>query len=61
MNRGYIVDKAITDDGHTVYYCHHKDFPAIPVFGSIGSYQKAKAMCDAYNGKEPKRKGDKDG
>ena len=32
-----------------VYYCHMRDFPNIPVFGSIGSYKKAKAMCDLYN------------
>ena len=32
-----------------VYYCHIRDFPNIPVLGSIGSYKKAKAMCDLYN------------
>ena len=32
-----------------VYYCHMRDFPNIPVLGSIGSYKKAKAMCDLYN------------
>ena len=32
-----------------VYYCHMRDFPNIPVFGSIGSYKEAKAMCDLYN------------
>ena len=34
-----------------VYYCHMRDFPNIPVFGSIGSYKEAKTMCDLYNQK----------
>ena len=32
-----------------VYYCHMRDFPNIPVLGSIGSYKGAKAVCDLYN------------
>ena len=32
-----------------VYYCHMRDSPYIPVWGSIGSYKEAKAVCDLYN------------
>ena len=32
-----------------VYYCHMRDFPNIPVLGSIGSYKGAKAVCDLRN------------
>lgn len=53
--KNYIVDICNTDDNRKVYYCHHKDFPNIPVFGSIGSYKRAKAVCDCYNGIITKR------
>ena len=60
MNMPYEVDKRTDEHGHTFYYCHRKGFPNVPVFGSIGSYQKAKSVCDMYNesvgAKEPKRK-----
>lgn len=32
-----------------VYYCHMRDFPYIAVWGSIGSYKGAKAVCDLRN------------
>ena len=31
------------------YYCHLRGFPYCPVFGSIGSYQKASAVCRTMN------------
>ena len=56
----YIIDKGTDLHGHTFWYCHSRRFPNIPVFGSVGSYQKAKSVCDMYNesvgAKEPKRK-----
>lgn len=36
--------------GKTIYYCHQRQFPSIPVFGSIGNKAKAQAVCDAKNG-----------
>ena len=30
----------VSKDGN-VWYCHHKDYPYVPVFGSIGTKQKA--------------------
>ena len=32
-----------------VDYCNMRDFPNITVWGSIGSYKEAKAVCDLYN------------
>ena len=56
----YVIEKKTDKNGETFYYCHRKGFPYVPVFGSIGSYQKAKSVCDMYNesvgAKEPKRK-----
>ena len=56
----YVTEKQTDKNGETFYYCHRKGFPNVPVFGSIGSYQKAKSVCDTYNesvgAKEPKRK-----
>ena len=34
----------------TVYYCHLRQFPGVPVYGSVGSKAKAQAVCDAKNG-----------
>ena len=60
MNMPYEVDKQTDKHGKTFYYCHRKGFHNVPVFGSIGSYQRAKSVCDTYNesvgAKEPKRK-----
>lgn len=60
MNMPYEVEKQTDKHGETFYYCHRKGFPNVPVFGSLGSYQKAKSVCNMYNGsvgkKESKRK-----
>lgn len=45
----HVVSKAFDKNGKPFWYCHMKGFPYCPVFGSIGSYQKAKAVCDQYN------------
>lgn len=56
----YEVSKQTDKHGNAFWYCHRKGFLNVPVFGSIGSYQKAKSVCDMYNesvgAKEPKRK-----
>ena len=31
------------------WYCHHRRFPNIPVFGSIGDKQKANKICKDMN------------
>lgn len=31
------------------WYCHMREYPYIPVFGSIGDKRKAKKVCDKYN------------
>lgn len=31
------------------WYCHHKDYPYIPVFESIGDKKKAQKVCRLYN------------
>lgn len=36
--------------GKTIYYCHMRGFPGIPVFGSIGPRAKAQRVCDDMNG-----------
>lgn len=57
MNNPYIVsrvDSKHLEPGHKndkVYYCHMKNFPNIPVFGSFGSYKHAKKYADMYNHK----------
>ena len=45
----HVVSKGRDDFGNTFWYCHMKAFPNMPVFGSIGSYKKAKAVCDQFN------------
>lgn len=42
--------------GNAFWYCHRRGFPNVPIFGSIGSYQKTKSVCDMYNGVEKKQK-----
>ena len=32
-----------------VYYCHLRNYPHIPVFGSIGSKQQANEICRMMN------------
>lgn len=51
MNDDYkhVVSKRTDKIGNTFWYCHMKAFPNMPVFGSIGSYSKAKAICDEFN------------
>lgn len=45
----HIVSKAVDKYGQPYYYCHMKVFPSMPVFGSIGNYQHAKAIADQFN------------
>ncbi len=56
----YEVNKQTDEHGNSFWYCHRRGFPYVPVFGSIGSYKKAKSVCDMYNksvgAKKPKRK-----
>lgn len=35
--------------GKEMWYFHMRDFPNIPVFGSIGSKEKAKEVCKTMN------------
>ena len=37
----YEVSKLTDKHGNTFWYCHRRGFSNVPVFGSIGSYQKA--------------------
>ena len=46
MNKPYIVSKCPENDA---YYCHHRDYAYIPVFGSIGNKRKAQRVCDMMN------------
>jgi hypothetical protein len=45
----YEVSKQTDKHGNAFWYCHRRGFSNVPVFGSIGSYQKAKSVCDMYN------------
>lgn len=49
----YIVEEVpanmISGNKEKVYYCHLKDFPDIPVFGSIGDKAKANKVCKYMN------------
>lgn len=49
MKKGlpYVVSKLPKDS--TGYYCHMRDYPNIPVFGSIGDKSKAMAVCRTMN------------
>ena len=38
-----------SESGEKLYYCHMRDYPNIPVFGSIGSKSKANAICRQMN------------
>ena len=42
----YIVSK---DEKSGAYYCHMRNYPYIPVLGSIGSKEKAQKVCRMYN------------
>jgi len=43
----YVVSKLPKDS--TWYYCHMRNYPNIPVFGSIGDKSKAMAVCRTMN------------
>jgi len=45
----------VSQDKSGAYYCHHKDYPYIPVFGSIGDKKKAMEVCRLYNRDLPKK------
>lgn len=51
LNEDYkhVIGKGRDEFGKVFYYCHMKAFPNLPVFGSIGSYKKAKSVCDQFN------------
>ena len=48
----YVVSELPKDKG--VFYCHQRQFPNMPVFGSIGDKRKATQVCRMMN--ELKRK-----
>lgn len=52
----YIVEEVppkwfTTPTPEKVYYCHEKGYDYIPVFGSIGSKEKANKVCKMMNGR----------
>lgn len=57
MKNNYVIDKVPYDklgaesqkDYGKVWYCHMRDFPSIPVGGSIGSKKHAQMVCDIRN------------
>lgn len=48
----YIVIKDIKNG---FYYCCHRNYTYIPVFGSIGDKSKAKKVCDLMNRSKGKK------
>ena len=46
----YVVSKGVDKTGKVFYYCHKKGYEYIPVFGSIGSKEKARDICKLMNG-----------
>lgn len=51
MRNGYVIEKVPTrygGDGKT-WYCHMRGYSYVPVFGSIGSRQKAESVCKVMN------------
>lgn len=58
MYKNYIIDKvpfnkldAIGKEHYDkLWYCHMKNFPDIPVIGSIGTKQHAQKICNLKNG-----------
>jgi len=42
----YIVSQ---DTKSGAWYCHHRLYPNIPVFGSIGEKKKAQSICRDMN------------
>lgn len=57
MRQHYIIEKVpdkyadprAIHDGVEQWYCHMKDYPYIPVFGSIGTKAQAAAECRIRN------------
>lgn len=47
MANEYVVSQ--DSKNKEVYYCHKRGFEYIPVFGSIGDKEKAKAICKLVN------------
>lgn len=48
----YVVSQAgrdIENNKEPVYYCHDKNYPHIPVFGSMGNKRKANEICRLMN------------
>lgn len=49
----YIVEEVpsnmISGNKEKVYYCHHRNTPNIPVFGSIGDKATANKACKFVN------------
>lgn len=46
MKNLYVVSR---DPKSGAWYCHMREFPNIPVFGSIGDKRKAMAVCRMRN------------
>ena len=58
MSKPYVISRLNGSRNHkgeiifadpTIWYCHHRDYPWIPVFGSIGSRNKALKACRLQN------------
>lgn len=54
MSKPYIVSEVPRNmgyslDGSKLFYCHHRDYPNMPVAGSVGDKAKANAVCKLYN------------
>lgn len=45
----YIVSKDRDMTGKEFYYCHMRNFPNVPVFGSIGNKSLANKICKEMN------------
>ena len=62
MKNNYVIDEVPFDkldvqsrsEYGKVWYCHMRDFPNIPVGGSIGTKRHAQSICDLYNHKSKK-------
>lgn len=52
----YIVSEVpsnkISGNKESVYYVHNRNYPDIPVFGSIGDKAKANKICKMMNANE---------
>ena len=43
------IDASGRANANEIWYCHMKDFPNIPVLGSIGDKKKAIEVCKTMN------------